>query len=164
MNNKKIHEAIRDIVKQQGKDVMKDVRLVNILSDTVSFDDLPAAKPILRDILRSGYGARMLELGDNGEGWKLKAQAFSSELAQAHGYRLDIISYLFDCLAYGLGWVNSVKEISTSAGPAETSKSSASYNDRTESLDYKTELQKTKEQYLRTLEEGIVIPEKTSAH
>lgn len=59
-NNKKLHEAIRDIITQQGKSVIKDVRLVNILSDTMSFDDLPAAKAILRDILRSGYGENYL--------------------------------------------------------------------------------------------------------
>ena len=178
--NKNLQEAIREIVKQQGKNVMKDVRLVNILSDTFSFEDLPAAKPILKDILRSGYGSKLLELGDNGDGWKLKVQSFTAELVQTHGYQQNIVIYLFDCLAYGLGWINTISQL-----PQELSNVNSSEYDKNgvhtnkessepyfirqhqfgkKEIDYNSELQKAKEQYVKALEEGIVVPEKTSGY
>lgn len=160
-NNKKLHEAIRDIITQQGKSVIKDVRLVNILSDTVSFDDLPAAKAILRDILRSGYGGKLFELGDNGNGWRLKVKSFTTELANDHGYRTDIVEYLFNCIAYGMGWIDRVDDYAPNASEETIH---ADFKAPKETLDLNAELKKAKEQYLHALEEGIEIPTKGSGY
>lgn len=162
-NNKKLHEAIRDIITQQGKDIIKDVRLVNILSDTVSFDDMPAAKTILRDILRSGYGSKLLELGDSGTGWQLKAKAYTTELVNAHGYRTDIVGYLFNCLAYGMGWIDTVCDFIPDT-PSDRQSSENLKVDKSNFLDLNAELKKGKDQYLRVLEEGIEIPSKGSGY
>lgn len=160
-NNKKLHEAIRDIITQQGKSVIKDVRLVNILSDTVSFDDLPAAKAILRDILRSGYGGKLFELGDSGNGWRLKVKSFTTELAKDHGYRTDIVEYLFNCIAYGMGWINRVDDFAPNASEETIHADSKASK---ETLDLNAELKKAKDLYLHTLEEGIEIPTKGSGY
>lgn len=161
-NKKKLHEAIRDIITQQGKYIIKDVRLVNILSDTVSFDDLPAAKAILRDILRSGYGAKLFELGDSGNGWKLKTKSYTTELVNAHGYRTDIVEYLFNCLAYGMGWIDSVEDYTADVSAQGAAQEETVHKENL--LDLNDELKKAKEQYLRVLEEGIEIPSKGSGY
>ena len=160
-NNKKLHEAIRDIITQQGKSVIKDVRLVNILSDTMSFDDLPAAKAILRDILRSGYGEKLFELGDSGDGWRLKVKSFTTELANDHGYRTDIVEYLFNCIAYGMGWIDRVDDYALKASEETIH---ADFKAPKETLDLNAELKKAKDQYLHALEEGIEIPTKGSGY
>lgn len=161
-SNKKLYEAIRDIITQQGKDIIKDVRLVNILSDTVSFDDMPAAKTILRDILRSGYGSKLFELGESGTGWQLKAKAYTTELVNAHGYRTDIVDYLFNCIAYGMGWIDTVYDYvpDTTSDRQSTEEPKV---DKANLLDFNAELKKAKDQYLRVLEEGIENPSKGSS-
>lgn len=159
-NNKKLYEAIRDVITQQGKYIIKDVRLVNILSDTFAFSDMPAAKPILRDILRSGYGAALFDLGDSGIGWQLKMQVFANNLANKHGYRRDIVDYIFNCLAYGMGWIDTVADFSESAQQAQQPTSNDYISSGGKITDLNTELKKAKDKYLRVLEEGIVIPDK----
>lgn len=158
-NEKKLHEAIRDIITQQGGKIIKDVRLVNILSDTKYFDDLPAAKAILRDILKNGYGAKLFELGDSGNGWKLKAKSYTTEIVNAHGYKADIVEYLFNCLAYGMGWIDSVED-----NTQDISEDNTIQGKIANLLDLNDELRKAKSQYLRVLEDSIEMPLKGSGY
>lgn len=77
--NEKLHGAIKNIITKQGEGFIKYVHFVNTLSDTIFFDDMPAAKTSLRDILRSGYGSKLLEL-DNRAEQRHKAKSCTSML------------------------------------------------------------------------------------
>ena len=158
---KKLYVAIRYIFNQYGKDVVKDIRLVNILDDTFTFQSLPAAKPLLKDILKSGYGDKLYELG-NGDGWKLKSQFFTTELVNVHGYRRDIVKYIFECLAYGLSWTDSVKDYSFQETSHDNTVKSKIVESKTISSDFNYELTRAKKEYVKVLEEGIIIHEEDS--
>lgn len=159
--NKKLPEYIKDVIQQYGKDIVKDSRLSNILNDVASFDDVPAAKNVLRTILKKGYGARLLEEGKNTTEWKLRTNTYSREISATFGYQQEIVNYLFESITYGLGWTNSIPFYETpgngfSDSKNETNKSAIS--------DLNGELAIQRKEYLQLLEKLLVVPSKTSAY
>lgn len=50
----KLHKALKQIVQIDEQDLLKDVRLVNILDDLNAFQDIPSSKYILIRIYKYG--------------------------------------------------------------------------------------------------------------
>ena len=59
---KTLPQAIKAIVERYGKNVLNDVQLVNIMSDVVTLEDSQAVKYIFREIIKLGYGKKILAL------------------------------------------------------------------------------------------------------
>lgn len=51
-----LHEAIKELVAQFGENIVTEVRLANLLADLNGYQDYPAMKMVLKDILKAGYG------------------------------------------------------------------------------------------------------------
>lgn len=127
----RFQEIIRETIAKHGKEVICDVRFLNILNDLHAFAEIPAAKFILRSMLKSGYGEKLLALDNSPESREMKMRAYSSEIAANYGFQADIIDDVFSALSYGLGWpvtqavVAEVAPVVTTPSPTSTQSSDA---------------------------------------
>ena len=99
---KTLPQAIKIIVGIYGKNVVKDVQMVNIMNDVVSLEDPAAVKSILRDVIKSGYGTKILAINTPREDYHLKVKAFSKEISDNYGYKEVIVQYILYSIAFGL--------------------------------------------------------------
>jgi hypothetical protein len=76
--------------------------MVNIMNDVVSLEDPVAVKSILRDVIKSGYGTKILAINTSREDYHLKVKAFSKEISDNYGYKELIVRYILYSIAYGV--------------------------------------------------------------
>ncbi|MBR4147968.1 MAG: hypothetical protein IKU00_08830 [Bacteroidales bacterium] len=101
-----LHKAIKSIIETDGIEIIKDVRLVNILSDFQAFDTIPASKYILRAIIADGYTQKMLAIGS----WNTQSENLCNQFVAVTGFQYDFTFMVFQSLAYGLGWINQLTQ------------------------------------------------------
>lgn len=100
-----LHLALRNIVKTDGPSIITEGRLVNILCDFQAFDAIPASKYVMRAIIDDGYSKKLLQCTK----WDMAAQQLSDQFASSTGFQPDIVWTIFQSLAFGLGWINSLE-------------------------------------------------------
>lgn len=103
-----LHLALRNIIKTDGPSIITEGRLVNILCDFQAFDAIPASKYVMRAIIDDGYSKKLLQSAK----WDMNAQQLSGQFASSTGFQPDIVWTIFQSLAYGLGWKNSIEKYS----------------------------------------------------
>lgn len=144
-------QALRGIVSEMGEKVIGDIKLVNILADVCSLDEIPAAGSILKKMLADGYGTEILTIFENPT-WEIKLRMLSSKIANQNGYREDITQYIIDSIAYGLGKLDEEpKTIRTTSIQAQGL------------ADLEIELKKLKGEYLTYLEDNVMIDDEKPA-
>ena len=99
---KTLPQAIKIIVGIYGKNVVKDVQMVNIMNDVVSLEDPNAVKSILREVIKHGYGEKILAISPK-EDYRLKVKAFAKDIGDSSGYKEAIVQYILYSIAYGIG-------------------------------------------------------------
>ena len=99
-----LHIALKNIIETDGADIVKDLRIVNILSDFKAFDDFPVSKYILRAIINDGYSKKLYAIG----GWTPETEALCAQFANSTGFQSDYVITIFQSIAYGLGWINNI--------------------------------------------------------
>lgn len=97
-----LHKALRNIIQTDGPEILKEVRLVNILDDFNAYQDIPASKYILRSIIAEGYTSKLLALGK----WDNNAVMLSQKFSSMTGFIPESVFVIFQSIAYGLGWIN----------------------------------------------------------
>lgn len=97
-----LHKALRNIIQTDGPEILKEVRLVNILDDFQAYQDIPASKYILRAIIVDGYSSKLLAIGR----WNNNTEQLASKFAMVTGFIPDSVSLIFQSIAYGIGWIN----------------------------------------------------------
>lgn len=102
-----LHKAIRNIVETDGKEIVKDVRLVNVLSDFKAFDSIPASKYILRAVIADGYAQKLLAIG----AWNSQSENLCNQFVATTGFQSDYVLMVFQSLAYGLGWISQMTHV-----------------------------------------------------
>ena len=102
MNN--LHVLLRNIIEAEGKNIIVETRVINILNDYRAFDSDPASKYVLRAIITEGYAQRLL----SASGWNTKVSTLISQFIIETGFQSDLVNYLFMCIAYGLKYINSI--------------------------------------------------------
>ena len=55
-----LYNAIKTVIDLQGKDILKDIRLLNILSDFNAYEDMPASKYLIKNMVNKGLMAELL--------------------------------------------------------------------------------------------------------
>lgn len=157
--NKTLSESIKEVIQQYGSDVVKSIRLSNILDDVASFDELPAARPVLRTILKSGYGEK---LHNEKKDWKLKVKSHITEICEKYGFQQDIVEYLLSSIVYGLGFSSIVPKYDLDNKPISKY---ANHTSKANTIsDLKGELNAQKEEYHRLLDSLLIVPDKASAY
>lgn len=100
----KLNEAIKYIIDQDGDEAILDTKIVNILSDLHAYNERPSAKYVLRAMISEGYSRKLLSLGR----WNVKAQRLESLFVNATGFQADLVDFIFQSVAYGLGWKSTI--------------------------------------------------------
>ena len=100
---KTLPQAIKIMADKYGKDVVKDVQMVNILNDVVSLEDHNAVKSILRDVVKMGYGKKILDINVPKEDYHLKVKSYSKIISDSLGYNQVLVQYVLFSIAYGIG-------------------------------------------------------------
>ena len=144
-------EALRGVISERGEKVIEDIKLVNILSDVCSLDDIPAAHSILKKMLSDGYGTEILTISSN-QTWEIKMKMLSSKIASQNGFRDDITQYIIESIAYGLG------------KREDAPKAINATDNLSQSLaDLEIELKKLKGEYLTFLEDNVMTDDERPA-
>ena len=99
-----LYTALNRIVKQNGVSILFEGRLINMLTDYNAFEQYPASKNILREIIESKYSQQLY----NCMLWNMQAEKLTSEFVAKTGFQKPLSNYVFQCLAYSLGWVKTV--------------------------------------------------------
>ena len=100
--SKSLPQAIKLIVDRYGKDVLNDVRLVNIISDVVTLEEPNSIKTILKECIRLGYGRKILAITPKDD-LRLKVKAFSIEISDSYGFKEVIVQYILYSMAFSIG-------------------------------------------------------------
>lgn len=99
-----LHLALKNIIETDGVEVVKDIRIVNILSDFNAFDAIPASKYILRAIITDGYSEELLAIGE----WNSKSLTLCQKFASLTGFQYDYVKLVFQSIAYGLNYTDKI--------------------------------------------------------
>lgn len=111
-----LHKALRHIINTEGPEIIKDIRLVNILDDFKAYEDIPASKYILRAIMVDGYANKLLEIGK----WDNSTILLTNKFASTTGFIIENVNLIFQSLAYGLGWINNITNAEISLIPHQS--------------------------------------------
>lgn len=99
-----LYIALHNIVKQYGESHLNDGNLINMLSDFKAFEKYPATKIILREIINNKYSQQLTRISV----WNLQAEKLVSEFVSKTGFQRSLSNYVFQSIAYSLGWVKTV--------------------------------------------------------
>lgn len=107
----KLHIAAKSVIEQLGTDVIQTEKFANLLMDYHAFEEYPATKQILRDVLKKGYGQRLYnEFITSPDRITTTAMSLMTEYCQGSEFKQDMISYVFDCLLYSFGAISEVND------------------------------------------------------
>lgn len=98
-----LHKALKEIIVQKGVDMINNIQIINFLLDYQAFKEKPAAKPILRDVINSGYGEKICNLNSNAPDCQTKFKQYLHDFIDSFGYKEELTNFVFDSIAYGLG-------------------------------------------------------------
>ena len=101
-----LHKALRNIIQTDGPEILKEVRLVNILDDFQAYQDIPASKYILRAIIVDGYSSKLLAIGR----WNREAEALANKFSSVTGFIPESVTLIFQSISYGIGWTTNNPE------------------------------------------------------
>lgn len=104
----KLHEALRVVLNQMGYQTLSSGVLINALGDFRAFLEVPSAKHVLKDIINEGYAEKIEKIYQAGGDWQFPCQNLVYDFMQKHAYKDDLVSYVFSCVSYGVGWVDDV--------------------------------------------------------
>lgn len=100
----KLHKIIKQCITDKGAETVASIQFVGCLDDEYDAFEAADAKPykiILREIITQGYSKKILELRGNSPdiiGW-------ADEFAKKNLRQEVPTLYLFNSIAYGLGWI-----------------------------------------------------------
>lgn len=111
-----LHTGIKDIIQTIGAAPIRTVQLANILADYSAYDEYPATKIVLKDILTNGFGQRIYDAFiKSGMKSLPEIEKIKQYYSKNTKFKKDVINYIFDSICYGLGLKTSVKEPSSNS-------------------------------------------------
>jgi TPR repeat protein len=108
----KLQDALKKIIREFGMSVLREKRLVFLLSDYKAFDDYPAVKQIMQSIAEDGYGKELCRLGMDGNSEECLNYAgrLKKTLSGDKHFKPELTDYAVDCILFSMGFVSSVRE------------------------------------------------------
>lgn len=100
----KLGDSIKTIVDLKGTSILKNVLVLNILSDYNSFQEIPSAKNVMKHVISEGYMDKILFSHDNQLDLHSSCQKHLQELFDKYGFRLDTSTYVINSILEGLGY------------------------------------------------------------
>lgn len=102
-----LHKSLQYVIQTDGAEILNQSRLINILDDLHAYQDIPAAKYILRSIVTDGYMTQFLSIGN----WNNQTEALVHKFSKSTGFVLEVVNVIFQSIAYGLNWIEKISNI-----------------------------------------------------
>ena len=106
-----LHNALKTIIEQQGNEILKDYRLVNILSDFNAYGDVPASKFLIKNMINEGVMAKLMSEHMSPVDVETKLASHRLILSDTYGFKEDLVDYVLSCLAYAIGWTTAIPSL-----------------------------------------------------
>lgn len=108
----KLHEALRQIVRQSGTQVLQEQRLMYLLPDYRAYDEYPAVKQVMKAIIADGYAKGLYARGAGAgrPGYLNYAGRVKQSLVADRHFSQEFADYAVDSISFALGVISSVKE------------------------------------------------------
>ena len=100
----KLYEAIASIVKEFGREIVSNARVVNVLGDYNAFEESKTFKVIVKNVISEGYIEQMTYVKD----WGMSRGRIIGNFIAATSFNDANATYVLDSLAYGLGYTRTV--------------------------------------------------------
>lgn len=119
-----LHTGIKDIIQTNGTEPVRTLQLANILADYSAYDECPATKVVLKDVLSNGFGQRIYDAFNKfGKDSSAEVEKIKLDYSKNSKFKKDVVNYVFDSICYGLGLKTSVKEPSSNSFDPYTNES-----------------------------------------
>lgn len=106
-----LHETIRLLIKEQGKNVVSSPAFMGMLDDYGAFrEEEPATKTIVRELVRTGQVQRLIDSPNKGRNLHFEIRTVVSETARSGGFREDLVSVTLMEIALGAGKIQKVQD------------------------------------------------------
>lgn len=138
-----LHIALKNIILTEGRDIIKDLKVVNILDDFNAYKDMPYSRYMLKAIIIEGYASKILELNK----WDNNATAMIQRFVNTTGFTSNSVNIIFESIAYGLGLLSSVSNNNTQQTPTPVN-NPAPKNNASELMLTSTKLNKKSKDFL----------------
>lgn len=99
-----LHQALKQIIRCEGCDILTDLRLINILSDLNAYESIQGSKYILRVIIDDGVASAFKQQG----AFTTQAKDIVNRFFTTTGFNEEAVLRIFDSIAFGLGWINAM--------------------------------------------------------
>ena len=106
-----LHETIRLLIKEQGKNVVGSPTFMGMLDDYGAFrEEEPATKTIVRELVRTGQMQRFIDSPNKGRNLHFEIRTIVSETARSGGFREDLVSDTLKRIALGIGKIQKAQD------------------------------------------------------
>lgn len=99
-----LKDALKTLIDAKGLNVLKSPVSLNILSDFNAFEEQPASKNILKNIISEGYLDKIAFFYDNGIAVGDAPVTYVGELYNKLGFRGDVSAYVLNAILEALGY------------------------------------------------------------
>lgn len=99
-----LYTALHQVIKLNGESILDDGRLINMLTDYKAFEHYPATKNIMREVIDCKYLHQLI----NCKLWNMQAEKIVYEFVTKTGFQKELSYYVFQSIAFALGWVKFV--------------------------------------------------------
>jgi len=108
----KLEEALRKAVREFGISVLREKRLLYILSDLRAFDEYPAMRRVFEALVSGGFAKEISGLcpGGSRNGSIARASGLKESLVVRRHFKKEFADYAVDCVLFALGLISSVTE------------------------------------------------------
>ena len=106
----KLHEALRQIVRDFGTEVLFEERLIPLLSDCKAFEEFPDMKEVLSAFVADGFAKELCGRCGAGCGYQSFADSLKSSFAGKRHFRNGFADYAAASVAFSLSLISAVGE------------------------------------------------------
>lgn len=108
-----LYNALKNILSLQGAEILKDSRLVNILSDFKAYEEFAAAKFVIKSLISEGLMTKFILEGQSKNDYETVIATNKQNLVDNYGFMEGLSEYVLRSIAYALGWIDDIPTINT---------------------------------------------------
>ena len=117
-----LYNALKNIVSLQSADILKDIRLVNILSDFKAYEEFVASKFVIKSLINEGLMAKLLLEGESQNDYETIVDENKQNLVDNYGFKEGLSEYVLKSIAFAMGWTEEIPTISNDSVSADSEK------------------------------------------
>lgn len=110
----RLNTGIKAVFDANGIETLRSILLANILADYGAYDEYPATKVILREILSNGWGIQIFDaFKGNSQNPQASIDNLRKSFLEQSNFKEDFVKYVFDSISFGLGLLLNIDEPSS---------------------------------------------------